>query len=102
MKAVSLMSLKITILLVVVCTGCDKYCQASKKPLEVTDFPPPCSSTAWVKKGIVLKQTEPCEKDFIQNFTSPAEPLDRGRWRIWYSAGPPMNIGVAEGFLAKK
>ena len=84
-------------MLIVTCTDCGKYCQASKTDVQVADFPLPCSSTAWVKQGAVLKQTEPWEGPCISNFTSPAEPLDGGRWRIWYGAGTPMNIAVAEG-----
>ncbi|MEP0843410.1 MAG: hypothetical protein HRF43_11965 [Phycisphaerae bacterium] len=34
-----------------------------------------------------MERSEPWEKGPIQNFTSPVEPLDGGRWRMWYSAG---------------
>jgi len=94
MKSVILMALVVT-MSIVTCAYSGKYSRASKKTGEVTDFPLPCSSNAWVKQGVVLKQTEPWEGASISNFTSPAEPLDGGRWRIWYSAG--NTIGVAEG-----
>ncbi len=58
---------------------------------------PPRSREEWVKKGIVLEPKEAWESNRIYNFTSPAEPLGGGRWRIWYSVYPPMNIAVAEG-----
>jgi hypothetical protein len=48
----------------------------------------------------VLEATEPWEGGRIQNFTSPAEPLDEGRWRIWYSGRggkQHFTIGYAEG-----
>lgn len=41
--------------------------------------------TDWRKHGVILEGTEPWEGNRIQNFTSPAEPLDGGRWRFWYS-----------------
>jgi hypothetical protein len=45
----------------------------------------PCASAAWKKHGIILEATEPWEGSEIQNFTTRAEPLDDGAWRIWYS-----------------
>ncbi len=50
------------------------------------DLPRPCPPSAWKKHGIALEATEPWERGFIQNFTSPVEMLDDGRWRLWYSA----------------
>ena len=61
-------------------------------------MPQPCPPTAWHKHGIVLEATEPWEGGQIQNFTSPAEPLDDGKWRIWYSPrGKGFAIAYAEG-----
>lgn len=60
----------------------------------------PCPPAAWKKHGIVLEATEPWEDGSIQNFTSPAEPIEGGRWRIWYSAHGPkrgFTIAYAEG-----
>ncbi|HSW47118.1 MAG TPA: hypothetical protein VLM89_16260, partial [Phycisphaerae bacterium] len=61
--------------------------------------PMPCSPTAWRKHGIVLEAVEPWEGGEIQNFTSPAEPLDGDRWRLWYTvhAQKFFNIAYAEG-----
>lgn len=63
-------------------------------------LPRPCPPSAWNRHGIVLEASEPWEGDHIQNFTSPAEPLDDGRWRIWYSGRGGKDrfaIGYAEG-----
>lgn len=62
--------------------------------------PGPCAPSAWRKHGVVLDAAEPWEHGFIQNFTSPAEVLDDGRWRLWYSAigsRPNYTIAFAEG-----
>jgi hypothetical protein len=64
------------------------------------DAPAPCPRSAWNKHGIVLEPTEPWEGDHIQDFTSPIEPLEKNRWRIWYSVCGPRNeysIAFAEG-----
>ena len=59
--------------------------------------PRPCPSTAWQKRGVVL----PDGDGAIQNFTSPAEPLEGDQWRLWYTERPTPTkvslIGVAEG-----
>ncbi len=65
-----------------------------------SDAPRPCSPDAWKKGPIVLGREGGPGDQWVQNFTCPAEPLDAGRWRIWYSlAGPkvPFNLAVAEG-----
>lgn len=49
-------------------------------------LPIPANLNGWQKHGIVLEATEPWEQKGIQSFTSPSEPLDGDRWRIWYSA----------------
>jgi len=62
--------------------------------------PAPCPPTAWKKHGIILQPTEPWEGDHIQDFTNPAEPLDKDRWRFWYSAvdeKKKYSIAYAEG-----
>ncbi len=51
----------------------------------------------WQKHGLMFKM-EPGV--LVQNFTSPAEPLDGGRWRIWCSlsgATREKNLAFAEG-----
>jgi hypothetical protein len=68
----------------------------------VIGFPRPCSPDSWIKQGIVLEPNQPWEGEDIQNFTSPAEPLGDGRWRIWYGSGSPMSIAVAEGIPGGK
>lgn len=58
--------------------------------------PAPCPPAAWHKHGIVLEPTEPWEDGNIQNFTSPAEPLKGGAWRLWYSvSGERSAFGLA-------
>ena len=63
-------------------------------------FPQPCSPDAWKKGPVILGQEGGPGDRWVQNFTCPAEPLEDGRWRLWYSlAGPkvPFNVAVAEG-----
>lgn len=58
--------------------------------------PAPCAPSAWQKHGIVLESTEPWEGNSAQSFTSPAEPLGGGAWRLWYSIyGLPQGKGIA-------
>lgn len=57
--------------------------------------PKPCPPDAWHKHGIVLEPSEPWEGDRIQNFTSPPEPLDGNKWRLWYSYYPKNDYGIA-------
>lgn len=65
--------------------------------------PQPCAPTAWRKHGIVLNPTELWEGGAIQNFTSPPEPLDHDRWRIWYSvSGKNRLIAYADGVPGKE
>ena len=55
----------------------------------------------WRKHGTVLASDE---SGLVQNFTSVVEPLDGGRWRLWYSVSGknvPFNVGVAEGELGE-
>ncbi|HHD64092.1 MAG TPA: hypothetical protein ENK96_07005, partial [Desulfobulbaceae bacterium] len=62
--------------------------------------PRPCPPTQWKKQGIILKPDDAISGGKVQNFTCPAEPLDDGRWRLWYSrygTGVPFNIAKAEG-----
>jgi hypothetical protein len=65
-----------------------------------TNGPRPCPPDAWKKGPVVLGKEGGPGDHWVQNFTCPAEPLDEGRWRLWYSlAGPkvPFNVAVAEG-----
>ncbi len=56
--------------------------------------PEPCLPSAWEKHGVVLSD----EAGPVQNFTCAAEPLDGGRWRLWYSQSRGAhNVGYAEG-----
>lgn len=58
------------------------------------DSPLPLDTEHWVKRGVVLGNG----LDGIQNFNSTVEPLDGGRWRIWYGSWRPIpNFGFAEG-----
>lgn len=59
-----------------------------------------CPAVRWKKQGVIIKPDEAIAGGKVQNFTCPAEPLDDGRWRIWYSSygtGVPFNIAKAEG-----
>lgn len=62
---------------------------------KMTDWPRPCAPGAWHKHGIILEATEPWEGSDIQNFTSRAEPLSDGAWRIWYSCSSDGGYGLA-------
>ncbi|WP_265595779.1 hypothetical protein [Verrucomicrobium sp. BvORR106] len=58
---------------------------------------PHSSDHGWQKQGLMFKM-EPGV--LVQNFTSPAEPLQDGRWRIWCSlsgAQRNKNLAFAEG-----
>jgi hypothetical protein len=62
--------------------------------------PSPCPPAAWRKQGLVLEPTEPWEGTSVQNFTTRAEPLRDGAWRIWYSVSGSRDsyaIAFAEG-----
>lgn len=62
--------------------------------------PRPCAPSAWHKHGVVLEATEPWEGSDVQNFTTVAEPLRAGAWRLWYSVSssrPGFTIARAEG-----
>ena len=100
MKSVGLFLIMVT--LICTCTACDKCCQSQKKAAQLAEIPVPCSSSDWVKRGVVLAQTEPWEQYYIQNFSSPAEPLAEGRWRIWFCGGDPMTVAFAEGIPGVK
>jgi hypothetical protein len=66
--------------------------------------PRPCPPEAWHKHGIILEASEPWEGEDIQNFTSRAEPLPDGAWRIWYSisdASHGYGLAYAEGIPGK-
>ncbi len=59
--------------------------------------PRPCAPEDWQKRGVVLS-AEPDGP--LENFTSAAEPLPSGHWRLWFTttgAGRPRNVGFAEG-----
>lgn len=76
-----------------------------------------CFMTAVAVSGFVLCKTEAAEVPghgwqmhglmfkmgpgvLVQNFTSPAEPLEEGRWRLWCSLSGPgreKNLAFAEG-----
>lgn len=73
---------------------------------ETSSFPPPCAPESWEKKGIILEPDQPWEDSFIDTFMSSVEPLDNGRWRLWYSANSPnkgyIGMGIAEGVPGEK
>ncbi len=63
-------------------------------------LPKPCPPGDWRKQGVVLAPPKTPRGTRVQNFTCPAEPLENGRWRLWYSSfgpGVPMNVARAEG-----
>ncbi|HOW69048.1 MAG TPA: twin-arginine translocation signal domain-containing protein [Phycisphaerae bacterium] len=75
-------------------------CLESPAQSAEADLPQPCPPGAWRKHGVVLAPTEPWEGDHIQNFTCPCEPLDRNKWRLWYSvcgSTKAYTIAYAEG-----
>lgn len=68
-------------------------------------FAAPSSPPAnWSKRSVVLRSEDLPGGGLVQNFTSPAEPLDDGRWRLWLSASGkvPFNLGFAEGRPGEK
>jgi hypothetical protein len=65
-----------------------------------SSLPKPCPPGAWNKHGILFEASESWEGNDIQNFTTRAEPLDGGRWRIWYSVSDQRQgyqVAFAEG-----
>jgi hypothetical protein len=71
--------------------------------------PEPCKPDAWKKEGIVFEKSEPWEQDFLEVFlATPPEPLDGGRWRLWYTSFLPngsaktYSVGFAEGIPGQK
>lgn len=75
----------------------------SPKP-STPPLPTPCAPDAWRKHGIVLEASEPWEGKDIQNFTCPAELLENGAWRLWYSvsgARSGFGLAYAEGVPGK-
>lgn len=77
----------------------------SQSPKELEDaMPQPCPPEAWQKHGIILEASESWEGADIQNFTTRAEPLTGGAWRIWYSvsdAKKGYGLAYAEGIPGK-
>jgi hypothetical protein len=71
-----------------------------------SDFPQPCAPDSWTKHGVVVEPDEPWEGKFIETFMSSAEPLESGRWRIWYCANSPhagyIGMAFAEGVPGEK
>lgn len=60
----------------------------------------PCPPSAWRKQGLILRHQGEPKAGVLQNFTSPAEPLEADRWRLWISLsgkGVSFNVGYAEG-----
>lgn len=77
--------------------GCSSW---RKEGFFAATIPKPCDPSNWKKHGVILEATEPWETGNIQNFTTRSEPLDRDRWRLWYSVstGPKSyTIALAEG-----
>lgn len=76
----------------------------SASPAAADALPKPCPPSFWHKHGLILEATELWEGDDIQNFTSPAEPLKNGAWRLWYSVSgrhDRYGIAYAEGVPGK-
>jgi len=63
--------------------------------------PGPCAPNAWRKQGVIFRHGGEPAGGWVQNFTSPAEPLADGRWRWWCSVygkeDGAKNIGIVEG-----
>jgi len=79
-------------------------CRSASSGAAGTARPQPCAPAAWRKQGVILEATESWEDGQIQNFTSPAEPLQGGAWRLWYSVSgrrDRYHIAVAEGVLGR-
>ncbi len=54
----------------------------------------------WIRKGVIVRPTEPWEGQFIGNFPSTVEPIaeSNGQWRLWYyTADTPFNLAIAQG-----
>ena len=64
----------------------------------------PSPPSAWSPRKVVLGSEDLPPGGMIQNFTSPAEPLVAGAWRLWVSISgkAPFNIGIAEGVPGEK
>ena len=69
------------------------------KPCEkaaASAWPMPCAPTRWEKQGVVLEARESWEGGHVQNFTTRAEPLSHGAWRLWYSVSDqPLGYAMA-------
>ena len=77
---------------------------AHAAPEAAPALPNPCPAGAWHKHGVIIEPSEPWEGTGIQNFTSPAEPLENGAWRIWYSVSESPSgfaLARAEGVPGK-
>jgi len=75
-------------------------CATAQVAANESALPLPCAPRAWRKRGVILEPTEPWEGNRVQNFTSPAEPLADGAWRVWYSASSKSSgfgLAYAEG-----
>jgi hypothetical protein len=82
-------------------------CPVWGKETETPPFPEPCAAASWQKKGIVLQPDEAWEDQFIDSGLSTIEPLEGGRWRIWYAASAPrangvVGVAIAEGVPGEK
>ena len=72
--------------------GCRSFDSGTNRPHH---FPRPSSPANWQKHGVVLEATEPWEGVSVQHFTTCAEPLDRGAWRLWYSVNNERSFQAA-------
>jgi hypothetical protein len=74
------------------CAGCHRVLRLSGGD----SLPRASAPSRWQKRGVVLEATEPWEAGNVQNFTTRAEPLRLGGWRLWYSvSGGRQNYTVA-------
>ncbi|MGC3966218.1 MAG: hypothetical protein QM775_02240 [Pirellulales bacterium] len=56
----------------------------------------------WEKQGLVIGPEVLPAGEWLQNFTSPAIPLEDDRWRLWCSRSgktTPKNVGFVEGTI---
>ncbi len=53
---------------------------------------------AWQKQGELFRHQGDPAGAWVQNFTSTAEPLGDGRWRLWTSLSGPKGVAKSIGF----
>jgi len=62
------------------------------------DHPVFADASAWSKQGELFRHEGAPANGWVQNFTSAAEPLENGGWRIWTSLSGPKGVAKKIGF----